>query len=63
MKKNGAVILIIGILFLTVFRVVGANIGVDGFLHEPFFLLPIGVFLIFTGVILFFVSYAKKRNK
>ena len=28
----------------------------SGYLHEAFFLLPVGFFLIFLGILLFFIS-------
>jgi hypothetical protein len=62
MKKAGAVTFIIGIFFLVIFKIIGVSVDADGFLHEPFFLLPVGDFLIFAGVILFFVSCAKKTE-
>ncbi len=60
LKKNiGIILFIVGALFLIVFKLVGGNVGNDGILHEPFFLIPTGEFLLVLGGILMIVSYLR----
>jgi hypothetical protein len=41
--------LIAGIICLLLFVAIGASVGPDGVLHEPFFLLPVGTVLSLLG--------------
>ncbi|WP_229251731.1 DUF3955 domain-containing protein [Carnobacterium maltaromaticum] len=41
----------------------GAKVGKDGVLHEPFVLLPLGYLLVAVGIIIFVVTLIKNRKK
>jgi len=45
-----AAIAALGVAALVLFQAMGSSIDADGFLREPFYLIPIGYLLIFIGV-------------
>ena len=50
MIRIGILISAIGLVCLIAFHLFGSSVEPDGFLQEPFGLLPIGYFLIFAGL-------------
>jgi Protein of unknown function (DUF3955) len=46
----GLTLLLLGFVLLIAFRYIGSSIDQDGFLHEPFALLPVGWLLVILGV-------------
>lgn len=58
---------IVGIGCLIAHSIIGAKVGVDGTLIEPFFLLPVGYLLvalgIITGLAVGIVSHARNTKK
>lgn len=49
--KVALVLLILGMACLISFKLIGSTIDELGFVHEPFFLVIIGYFLIVLGII------------
>jgi hypothetical protein len=63
MKKYiGIILFIIGILFLVIFKLIGSHVSKDGILHEPFFLIPTGEFLVIIGVVLIIFYYFRNKK-
>ncbi|MFU1794343.1 DUF3955 domain-containing protein [Paenibacillus azoreducens] len=58
---------IVGIGYLIAHSITGAQIGSDGILIEPFFLLPVGYLLAALGIIIGLtvgiVSFSRKTKK
>jgi len=55
-------ILIIGIICFVSFYLIGSEVDENGYLKEPFFLLPIGFISICLSIILYVVfAIAKKK--
>lgn len=52
-----------GVLSLLAFGLIGSTVDVQGVLHEPFFLVPLGFLLIFIGIILGLVHFLFKKIK
>ena len=52
MIKTGGFIAVIGFACLLAFRLIGSHVGMDGFVQEPFALLPIGYLLVFAGMLI-----------
>ena len=53
MKKQiiiEAWLIVLGVICILLFKVVGSSLDAQGFLHEPFFLLPIGYAFIALGL-------------
>ncbi len=52
MKKVmiGFGMMVIGGVLMIAYNLIGSEIDGNGFLHEPFFLIPIGVLFIFLGI-------------
>ncbi len=69
LKKNhiykiiGIVILFLGIVLILLKGLLPEYIDDEGFLHENFFLLPIGFLLIFIGITIFAVIKIKRGSK
>ncbi len=59
----GALLIFMGIACIIIKGLSVEYIDVDGFLHENFFLLPIGFLLLFSGFITFFVTGIKTLIK
>ena len=45
-----AILLIVGLLCFALFQLIGSTVDEKGFVHEPFFLLPIGWLLVFAAI-------------
>lgn len=52
-----------GVMAFLSYRWIGATVDQQGVLHEPFFLVPLGFFLIFIGIILGLVAFFLKKIK
>jgi len=60
--KIATSILIIGIICFVSFYLIGSEVDENGYLKEPFFLLPIGFISICLSIILYVVfAIAKKK--
>lgn len=49
MIRIGLLVAAIGLACLLAFRLIGSSVGPDGFIQEPFGLLPIGYLLLVVG--------------
>lgn len=56
MMKFAALFTVLGMISLLSFRLIGAYVDSQGYLHEPFGLLPLGYLLIFVGILLTFLG-------
>ncbi|GJL66349.1 MAG: hypothetical protein NPIRA05_13200 [Nitrospirales bacterium] len=59
-------ITILGMISLTAFHLIGGTIDAQGFLREPFALLPIGYALLVIGgigALISFLFHAKRQNR
>ncbi|MFL2612606.1 MAG: DUF3955 domain-containing protein [Flavobacteriaceae bacterium] len=54
--------LVIGVLCFLLFYIIGSEVDESGYLHEPFFLLPIGFISIIISVVLY-VLFAIIKKK
>lgn len=45
----GALLILAGLGCFVAFNLLGTTVDAQGFLHEPFALLPLGYLLLFTG--------------
>ena len=60
--KIATSLLIFGIICFVSFYLIGSEVDENGYLHEPFFLLPVGFICIFLSMILYVVfAIAKKK--
>jgi len=59
----GLTLLLLGFVLLTAFRCIGSSIDQDGFLHEPFALLPVGWLLVILGVTWSVVATIRSRRR
>lgn len=59
MIRVGAIIAILGVVCLVAFRMIGSSVGPDGALNEPFGLIPIGYALMFLGMVLAVIGWAR----
>lgn len=50
--KIGALLILAGLGCFVAFNLLGTTVDAQGFLHEPFALLPLGYLLLFTGMVL-----------
>ena len=57
------ILFLLGVLSLTAKSIIGAKVGKDGVLHDPFVLLPLGYLLVAVGIIIFVVTLIKNRKK
>lgn len=48
----GALLILAGLGCFVAFNLFGTTVDAQGFLHEPFALLPLGYLLLFTGMVL-----------
>lgn len=67
MTRIGLFVAAIGLVCLLSFRIIGSSVDPDGFLREPFGLLPIGYLLVFVGALVAFLGFirlliAKRRQ-
>ncbi|TCZ80738.1 DUF3955 domain-containing protein [Paenibacillus albiflavus] len=58
---------IVGIACLIAYRIIGAKVGIDGSLVEPFYLIPIGYLFVGIGIVISLasgiVSFTRKTKK
>ncbi|MGY3931955.1 Uncharacterised protein [Aeromonas encheleia] len=52
MMKLAALFTALGVISLISFQLIGSYVNSQGYLHEPFGLLPIGFLFIFMGILL-----------
>ncbi|MGY3887548.1 DUF3955 domain-containing protein [Aeromonas aquatica] len=52
MMKLAALFTALGVISLISFQLIGSYVDSQGYLHEPFGLLPIGFLFIFMGILL-----------
>ena len=50
--KIGALLILAGLGCFVAFNFAGTTVDAQGFLHEPFALLPLGYLLLFIGMVL-----------
>ena len=50
--KIGALLILAGLGCFLAFNLLGSTLDAQGFLHEPFALLPLGYLLLFIGMVL-----------
>ncbi len=63
MKRAAIALALSGLGCFVAFAAIGSNVAEDGTLVEPFFLIPIGWLLLFTGGILAIATFIKSRFK
>ncbi len=62
--KIGALLNLAGLGCFVAFNLLGSTLDAQGFLHEPFALLPLGYLLLFTGMVLTVIPLLRKgRSK
>lgn len=52
MIRIGVFVATLGLACFFAFHLIGASVGLDGFLREPFALLPIGYLFVFAGMLM-----------
>ncbi len=58
--KTGALLILAGLGCFVAFNLLGSTLDAQGFLHEPFALLPLGYLLLFTGMVLTVIPLLRK---
>ncbi|MNV68980.1 hypothetical protein D3C71_1618580 [compost metagenome] len=61
MVRVGVLLVVLGFIALITFRLMGSSIDADGFLREPFALLPIGFLLVVVGCVTALIGWIKRR--
>lgn len=61
-KKLSILLLGIGVLCFAAFDWIGSSVDENGFLHEPFGLMPVGYLALLMGVISGLVCLIKNRD-
>ncbi len=56
----GALLILAGLGCFLAFNLLGSTLDAQGFLHEPFALLPLGYLLLFTGMVLTVIPLLRK---
>lgn len=56
----GALLILAGLGCFLAFNLLGSTLDAQGFLHEPFALLPLGYLLLFTGMVLTLIPLLKR---
>ncbi|MFQ2711833.1 DUF3955 domain-containing protein [Aeromonas caviae] len=56
----GALLILAGLGCFVAFNLLGSTLDAQGFLHEPFALLPLGYLLLFTGMVLTVIPLLRK---
>ena len=51
---------LLSLISFSTYQVIGSYVDEAGYLHEPFFLLPIGYFFLFLGIIFSVIQLLKK---
>jgi hypothetical protein len=59
--RIGLTLLLLGLGLLAAFRFIGSSVDQDGFLHEPFALLPVGWLLVLSGAL--WIGVARIRSR
>jgi hypothetical protein len=59
MIRIGVLVAAIGLACLIAFRMIGSSVEPNGFVQEPFALLPIGYLLVFVGALVALIGYIK----
>lgn len=63
LKKVGLITLLVGILCWIAFTLIGSTVDVQGMLHEPFALIPIGWLFVIIGAVLYlYASFKQKKG-
>lgn len=57
----GALLLALAATFVVMYWRIGSYVDADGFLHEPFGLIPLGYLSGFLGAILLVVGFIRRR--
>ncbi len=60
MTTTGALLILAGLGYFLAFNLLGSTLDAQGFLHEPFALLPLGYLLLFTGMVLTVIPLLRK---
>ncbi|AUZ81046.1 DUF3955 domain-containing protein [Aeromonas caviae] len=60
MTTTGALLILAGLGCFLAFNLLGSTLDAQGFLHEPFALLPLGYLLLFTGMALSLLPLLRK---
>lgn len=63
MVKFGIFLMVMGIGSFMAFSLIGSSLDKQGFLHEPFALLPLGYLLLLTGAGLTFLGLIRTRRQ
>ncbi|WP_324029176.1 DUF3955 domain-containing protein [Aeromonas caviae] len=58
--KTGVLLILAGLGCFLAFNLLGSTLDAQGFLHEPFALLPLGYLLLFTGMVLTVIPLLRK---
>ncbi|MFQ2404213.1 DUF3955 domain-containing protein [Aeromonas caviae] len=56
----GALLILAGLGCFLAFNLLGSTLDAQGFLHEPFALLPLGYLQLFTGMVLTVIPLLRK---
>ena len=59
--RIGLTSLLLGFGLLAAFRLIGSSVDQDGFLHEPFALLPIGWLFVLLGAAWMVIATIRSR--
>lgn len=57
----GALALALSAACFTSFRLIGSHVDAEGFLHEPFALIPLGWLAGLVGAVLLAIGWARRR--
>lgn len=59
----GVLVAVVGLACLLAFRLIGSSVDPDGFVQEPFGLLPIGYLLVFVGALVALIGYISLQKR
>jgi len=59
--RIGLTLLLLGLGLLAAFRFIGSSVDQNGFLHEPFALLPVGLLFVLLGAL--WIGIARIRSR
>jgi len=57
--KVSLLLISLSFICMAAYNFIGSTIDKNGFLHEPFFLIPIGWLFLFSGIVLFIFAVLK----
>ncbi|MGY3903178.1 DUF3955 domain-containing protein [Aeromonas lusitana] len=63
MVRTGMLLMVMGIASFMAFSLIGSTLDEEGFLHEPFALLPLGYLLLLMGAVLALVGVIRARRR